>query len=360
MYLARSDTERISDIAASVDNAFYWIGGISLFLLVGVTVVMIAFVIKYRRSKNPRATQIAGNTPLEITWIVLPTLLVLFMFFKGYEGFKLMRDIPEDAMTVEVLAQQWFWTFNYPEEGISSPELYVPVNTPIRFNLTARDVVHSFYLPAFRVKEDCVPGRQNRMWIDPKREGTYNIFCAEYCGKDHSKMLSLLHVLSEEAYREWLEEKTADRNKPVDMAKAMDPNSEEIKERDGSILFKTYCISCHGKEGRGGLVEGARDFHSLEGWNRGPKLVDIYRTLEEGIEDTQMRAFDHLPPWDRFALMHYAASFYEGADRPKSTPGEIEELKKEYRLDEVKAPKDTISIEKAMDAIIEEGNTLPN
>ncbi len=346
----------VSDVAAKVDEAFYWIGGICIVLLAGITLTMVLFVIKYRHKRHPKAKQIEGNLPLELAWIIIPTLIVLFMFFKGYEGFKLIRNVPENAMTVKVLAQQWFWTFIYPEGDFSSPELYAPVGRPVRLDLTAPEdgVVHSFYLPAFRVKEDCVPGKETYLWFEAKKEGTFNIFCAEYCGKDHSKMISKLRVLSPEAYGAWIEKQIALKNKPVVMEQAMDPMSQEIRDRGGDELFLTYCASCHGKEGQGGLVEGARDFRSLSEWKKSPKPTDIYRILEEGIEGTQMRSFKNLSPWDRFALVHKVASFYQGSGRPESTPEESEKLRKDYRIGEKPIARERISIEEAMKAIAEE------
>jgi len=347
-----------SSFAREVDEAFYWIGGTCIVLMVGITVAMVWFVLRYRRNPKRKATQIEGNLPLELTWIIIPTILVLFMFFKGYEGFKLLRSVPEGAMEVEVLAQRWFWTFNYPGEEISSSKLYVPVNRPVKLLLTSPpdDVVHSFYLPAFRVKEDCVPGRQSYLWFEAERTGIYDIFCAEFCGRDHSKMLSEMIALPQEEYEEWLRKMVADKNKPVMMATAMDPKSEEILERGAGALFQTYCVSCHGANGKGGLVENARNFTSLEGWTQGVTITDIFRTLTVGLEGTQMRAFNNLPAWDRFALAHYVAAFYTGSDRPKNTPEEIAKLNEEYRLDEQKEPREEIPIEDAIKALAGEGD----
>ena len=345
-----------SAIAREVDSAFAWIGGISLVLLVGITLVMILFAIRFRRSRNPRPTQIEGNAVLEVTWIVIPTLLVLWMFFKGYKGFAMMRDVPEGAMVVKVEARQWFWTFNYPEDEISSDRLFVPVNTPIKAELWAAedDVVHSLYLPAFRVKEDCVPGQDTYLWFQADNVGTYNIFCAEYCGRDHSAMITTLEVLSEDDYRAWVAKTIADKNKPVVIAEAMNAASEEIEARDAPALYATYCSSCHGPEGRGGLVEGARDFTSSEGWKRSPQVTDIYRTLSEGIDGTQMRAFVNLSGWDRFALAHYVRRFNPQANAAQSSEEEIQQLVLDYKLGEEVGPGRTIPIERAMELIAEE------
>ena len=203
----------VSEITRVVDNAFLWIGGVCIVMLVLITITMIFFAIRYGHGRHPEAAHIAGNNRLEITWTVIPTLIVLLMFFKGYEGFEFMRAIPDDAMEVDVLARQWSWTFTYPEQEVSSSILYVPVGRAVKFNLTAptNDVVHSFYVPAFRVKEDCVPGRTNHMWFKPEKVGTYNVFCAEYCGRDHSKMITVMQVVSVADFDQWLKKLVADK-----------------------------------------------------------------------------------------------------------------------------------------------------
>lgn len=351
----------VSELTRVVDDAFLWIGGACIVMLVLITIAMIYIAIRYGHRKHPQATHIEGNNRLEITWTVIPTIIVLLMFFKGYEGFKLMRSIPPGAMEVDVLARQWSWTFTYPDTEVSSTILYVPINTPIKFNLTAPDddVIHSFYVPAFRVKEDCVPGRTNHMWFKPEKEGEYNIFCAEFCGRDHAKMISVMKVLSQDEFDKWMQQQIADKNKPVDLAKAKDPNSEEIQQRNAETLYNTYCVSCHGKGGEGGLVAGARDFRKLKDWKRSPKLSDIYRTLSEGIPNTQMRPFNNLSGWDRFALAHYVAAFYKGADRPQPTDEEWAALKKEYRLGEKPTVQKRISIDQAMKAMATEAAESP-
>jgi len=345
----------VSDIAQEVNRAFYILGGISVVMMAAITAVMILFVVKYHRRRTAVATsRVHENLPLEITWTVLPVFLVIFMFFVGYKGFKMMRDVPEGAEVIRVIAQQWSWSFVYDEEGITSDRLHLPIGRPVKLLLESQDVIHSFYLPAFRIKEDMVPGRENYIWLEPKKEGTYNIFCAEYCGKDHARMYTTLDVLSEEGYRQWIDGKIADKNKPIVITEAMDGTSEEILSREGPVLYKTYCVACHGPEGRGGLVKDARNFNQLDGWKRSPKITDIYRTLAEGIEGSQMRSFKHLPAWDRFALAHHVASFYEGADRPRATAEEIEQLVKHYDLEKPQAPQKRISIDRAIEAVARE------
>jgi len=349
-----------TDFAQKTDEAFWWITGIALFFLVGITLVMVYFVWKYGRKRHPKAEQIAGNTKLEITWIVIPTLIVLFMFWKGYEGFALMRRVPPDAMEIEVEARQWAWSFHYPKADITTSELYVPVDTPVKLLLTAPidDVIHSFYLPEFRVKEDCVPGRVNHLWFEGGQEhvegSPYPIFCAEYCGTDHSRMYTNVHFLPKEDFVGWLRKEIARRYRPVDVGAAMDPRSEDIDGSKAADLYATYCVSCHGTEGQGGLVGGARSFQSLADWKRGPSIPDMFVTLTEGLEGTQMRAFNNLSAWDRFALGWYVASLYPGTDRPNGTREDFERVIKQYELDVQRDPPQPLDIDAAIDEMIED------
>jgi cytochrome c oxidase subunit 2 len=192
-----------SSYSGLVDKAFIFILGTSVLLLIGLTGVMIYFLVRYRRSKNPNPAQIADNATLETLWTILPTILVLVMFYYGWAGFKVMRDIPEDAMPVTVKAQMWSWVFEY-ENGKQSTELIVPTGRPVSLNLESADVIHSFFVPAFRLKEDCVPGRTNHAWFESTRDGEYNLFCAEYCGERHSAMLSLVKSIPGKEFDEWL------------------------------------------------------------------------------------------------------------------------------------------------------------
>ncbi len=192
-----------SNFVNSTDTTFFFIVAVSVFFLVVITFSMIFFVIKYSRKRNPKAKNIHGNIPLEITWTVIPTILVLIMFWMGWAGYKQMADAPEDAMNVDVTAQMWKWTFKY-SNGVTTDTLYVPLNKPVKVFLSSRDVNHSFFIPAFRVKKDVIPNRHNTAWFQADKEGTYDIFCAEYCGLNHSHMLSKVIVLPQNNFNKWL------------------------------------------------------------------------------------------------------------------------------------------------------------
>jgi cytochrome c oxidase subunit II len=343
------------DIVESVDKAWYILGGVSLVLFVGIISVLIIFTLRYHHTRHPDAEHIPGNLRLEIVWTILPTLLSVWLFFVGLEGFSLMRNPPEGAYEIDVTARQWAWEFTY-QDGVTSSELYVPINTPVKLNLSTPidDVVHSFYLPDFRVKEDCVPGKPGYLWFEADRltgDNPHNIFCAEFCGKDHSRMITVMHVLPKEGFEEWLDAKVAERYLPVDAAVALNPASEEFNLDATKAMFGTYCASCHGAQGQGGLVEGARDFRSLTGWKRGPKLTDIYTTLSKGIEGTQMRAFSNLPPWQRFALAHYVRSFYTGSEQPQDTLAEMQKFVTDNKLDDPPKVSRSFNINEAMEAV---------
>ena len=224
------------NLSSSVDNVFLFIMGISVLLLVGVTGVMLYFVVRYSRKRNPHAENIEGNLALEIIWTVIPTLLVLAIFYVGWKGFVYMRTVPRDAMLVKVTGRMWSWGFTY-ENGKTGDTLKVPVNRPVKLAITSTDVLHSLFIPAFRVKEDAVPGRETYLWFKPDRTGTFDLFCSEYCGVGHSSMITTVEVLPENDFASWYQ-----AARPIIAA--------EGKRPDGAMLFrKNGCVACHSIDG---------------------------------------------------------------------------------------------------------------
>jgi len=193
-----------SQHAVQVDSVMIFIIISSVILLLGVTAAMVYFVIRYSRKRNPKASNISHNHLLEITWIVLPTILVLFMFYYGWVIFSESREVPDGAMNVTVTGRMWAWDFNYPN-GKKTDTLYLPVNKSAKLNLVSADINHSFYIPAFRIKEDIISGRENYMVVTPEEIGSYDIACAEYCGMNHSLMYSKLIVVSQADFDKWIE-----------------------------------------------------------------------------------------------------------------------------------------------------------
>ncbi|MCX7878639.1 MAG: cytochrome c oxidase subunit II [Ignavibacteria bacterium] len=214
-----------------VDGSFIFIIAISVLLLIGVTLAMLYFCFRYSEKRNPQADQsITGNTTLEVIWTVIPLFLVLGMFFYGWEGFKVMRNIPENAMMVKVTGKMWAWSFEYENGKKSDTLLYLPYAKDVRFELHSSDVIHSFYVPAFRVKEDCVPGRTNKMWFNTSRMGEFDILCAEYCGMNHAYMLGKLRIVPEEEFNEWVNKKDTVQNTQQSQSPSVDTTKKVITD----------------------------------------------------------------------------------------------------------------------------------
>ena len=228
-----------SNFVSTFNTAFYFIAGISLLFLVGLTFTMLYFVFRYNRKKHKTAVQNEGSTMLEITWTVIPILLALMMFYFGWEGWKPMSKAPGNAMNITTTARMWSFSFLY-ENGKESTDLIIPVNTPVKLKLVSLDVIHSLFIPAYRIKSDIVPGREKSMWFIPQSEGEYDLYCAEYCGLRHSYMKSLVKVLSKEKFTSWYGDTTT-------RAKA---GEGSIPGSQGLALMKIQgCLACHSSDG---------------------------------------------------------------------------------------------------------------
>jgi cytochrome c oxidase subunit 2 len=188
----------------AIDNVSNMFLVFSIVMVIGISAVTIYFIFRYSRKRNPRATDIRGNIWLELTWMVVPTLIGLAMFYYGLTSFSyLTRDVP-GAMVVKVEAFQFGWQFEYAN-GVKSDQLKVPLDKDILLLITSRDVIHSFYAPAFRIKMDAVPGMTTKLRFKATEQGSYDILCAEYCGVAHSGMLSAVVVLPQDKYAAWYE-----------------------------------------------------------------------------------------------------------------------------------------------------------
>ncbi len=234
------DITQASNFVQGVDTAFLVILGISFFFLIGLTVVMIYFIYKYNRKRHPVATQIHGSTTLEIVWTVIPFLLTMVMFYYGWAGWKPMQKAPKDAMEVTVYARMWNFSYEY-ENGKRTDTLYLPKDKPVKLNLKAMDVLHSLYIPAFRVKQDMVPNKENNfMWFEPQRVGLYEIFCAEYCGLQHSYMYSYVKVMEDSAFQSFIADTTL-----VAASASIDSPGATGKR----IMQNIGCFACHTLDG---------------------------------------------------------------------------------------------------------------
>lgn len=248
--------------AVAVDNVMIYIFGLSLLLLLGITIVTIYFVVKYRRSKYPEPTSdVDHNIVLETLWTVLPTLIVLTMFWYGWVNYVGLTEVPEGAMEVKATARMWSWQFEY-EDGRRETRLYVPVNTPVKVRINATDVLHNFFVPAFRVKKDAVPGLETFVWFQAPKPGSYDIFCAEYCGAGHADMTTSVEVLSEEDFAAWLA-------------------ADAPPEHPGLVVMREQgCLGCHSLDGTPGI---GPTLFELAGK---PRQVEVGgKTMEVVIDD---------------------------------------------------------------------------
>jgi cytochrome c oxidase subunit 2 len=237
-------------IADRVNDVFLYIFILSVAFLVFITALMVYFVIKYNRKRNPTPVDIEGNMPLEITWTVIPLILFLTMFYFGWTNFSYMRNPPRDAMVIDVTARQWAWSFQYPN-GKRSDELYVALNRPVKLDLHSLDVLHGFYIAAFRIKEDVVPGRTNYTWFQPTLLGTFDIQCTVMCGLQHSYMLSKVHVLPVEEFKEWYfaTENGPPPAKPQPAAVQPAAAVAAAGEPGLAVLQQKNCLVCHSVDG---------------------------------------------------------------------------------------------------------------
>ena len=229
-----------SNFVQGVDRAFLVILGISFFFLIALTAIMIYFIYKYNNKRHPVATQIHGSTTLEIIWTVIPFIITMVMFYYGWAGWNTMQKPPKDAMEVTVIGRMWNFSYLY-ENGRQTDTLYLPKDQAVKLNLKAMDVLHSFYIPAFRVKQDMVPNKKdNFMWFIPQRAGIYEIFCAEYCGLQHSYMYSSVKVMEASDFKAFM----------TDTARVAAVATNESPGATGKKIMQNIgCFACHTVDG---------------------------------------------------------------------------------------------------------------
>jgi cytochrome c oxidase subunit 2 len=233
---------RASTTAGNVDALYIFLVVLSSFMSVAIFLMILAFAAKYRRRPGHAAEQIEGSTILEITWSVIPFGIFVVIFVWGAVIFFQERTPPRGATEIYVVAKQWMWKLEHEEGHREINELHVPVGRDVKMILTSQDVIHSFYVPAFRIKQDVVPGRYTTAWFEATRVGEYHLFCAEYCGTKHSQMIGSIKVMEPAAFQTWLA-----------------GGATGSPAQEGEKLFQSLaCITCHraDSQGRGPRLEG--------------------------------------------------------------------------------------------------------
>jgi cytochrome c oxidase subunit 2 len=235
--------EQASTFALQVDLLYLFLTVVSAFFTVLVSGLIVFFAVKYRRrSDADRPPMTVANLLLEIIWIVVPLAISFVMFFWGAIIFFKMASPPKEAMDVYVTGKQWMWKIQHINGHREINELHVPVGKPVRLTMTSEDVLHSFYIPAFRIKADVIPGSYSKMWFEATKPGKYHLFCAEYCGTKHSGMIGSVIVMEQRDYDAWL-------------GSTQDSSLAEA----GKKLFKTMgCVNCHSAQSdiKGPNLEG--------------------------------------------------------------------------------------------------------
>ncbi|ABC44510.1 cytochrome c oxidase subunit 2 [Salinibacter ruber] len=228
--------EAASTMAPKIDSLFTFVNVVSGILLVGVVTAMLWFMYRYRRQDPAeRPSPVKESKLLEISWIVIPTILVLLVFNWGFKSFVAQKTIPDNAYEIRVQARSWGWSFEYPN-GVTTDTLYVPADEPVKTTMSSQDVIHSFYVPAFRVKQDVLPNRYTSVWFEATKEGTYDLFCTEYCGRNHSEMDAEVKVVSRARFDEWLES-------------AGTPDDIPLPELGEKLYTQQGCQGCHSLDG---------------------------------------------------------------------------------------------------------------
>ena len=223
---------------AAVDTTFIYILAFAFLLFALIVFAMLYFVVRYRRSRNPQPADISGNWLLELGAIVVSALLALTMFSYGLTGFQYLRRPPPDSLRVKATARQWSWLFEY-DSGLKSPDLVVPQGRSIALDMVSRDVIHGFFAPAYRVKQDVVPGMTTHAWFRAEVLGVSDILCTQYCGLQHSKMLSRIVVVSPRDFAEWY------AGREVSVPELQAGGVPEAL----AILRERGCLDCHSLDG---------------------------------------------------------------------------------------------------------------
>jgi cytochrome c oxidase subunit 2 len=245
--------DQASTIAPRVDHVYYYIIGITVAISTAVAVLVIYFAVKYRRRGNEIPRPIHGSTLLETIWTVIPLGIALTMFVWSTRVYFEIVVPPEDSLDVYAVGRQWMWKIQHQDGQREINELHIPVGRPVRVILTSEDVIHSFFVPDFRTKQDAVPGRYTQTWFQATRPGRYRLYCAEYCGTNHSRMIGWVIAQDPIEYSQWLTSR-------ADLS---------LAQRGRRLFLKYQCVTCHTgtSDARAPNLEGLyrREVHLADG-----------------------------------------------------------------------------------------------
>jgi cytochrome c oxidase subunit 2 len=244
--------EQASSVAAPIDILYYALIVLSALFAIPIAALIVYFAVKYRRgSRADRSGQIRSPVRLELAWTFFPMLLALGVFTWGATLYFHIERPPADAIEITLVGKQWMWKFQHPEGQREINELHVPLGRAVKLVMTSEDVIHSLYVPAFRIKQDVLPGRYTAIWFEPTKTGEYLLLCAEYCGTNHASMSGRVIVMEPSAYQAWLSGGNT----------AAGPTSPQTMAAAGEQLFTNLgCSGCH----------------RLDGWGVAPSLLGVF------------------------------------------------------------------------------------
>ncbi|MBZ5537898.1 MAG: cytochrome c oxidase subunit II [Acidobacteriia bacterium] len=251
-----------STFAPGVDHLFLFLLGVTGSVAILVFVLIFIFAVKYRRrSPDEVPPRVHETMFLEVAWIGIPFLLMLVMFGWGAEIYYEEFHPPPGSLEIFVVGKQWMWKLQHPEGKREIDELHVPVGRPVKLTMTSEDVIHDFFIPAFRIKKDVLPGRYSSLWFEATKTGTYHFFCSQYCGTNHSEMKGWVVVMNPAEYQQWLSGGAGG----------------ETMEQAGARLFqKLACTNCHRSDNSG----------------RAPTLVGVYGRPVKLVDGSTVMADD--------------------------------------------------------------------
>ncbi len=269
-------------MAPRIDALFYFLVAVAGFFGSLIFFLVIFFAVKYRRrSENEQPRPIMGNLSLEILWTAIPLGLTMVMFVWGAMLFFDIEQPPSNTIEIHVVGKQWMWKLQHPEGQREIDELHVPVGRPVKLTMTSEDVIHDFFVPAFRVKKDVLPGRYTTVWFQATKPGEYHLFCSQYCGTQHSGMIGKVVVLEPADYEKWLSGGVT----AVSMATA------------GEMLFqKLGCGTCHRPDGTGQGPSLVGLFGKPVQLQRGRTVTADEAYIRESILDPQAKIVAGYPP----------------------------------------------------------------
>jgi cytochrome c oxidase subunit 2 len=274
--------EQASTVAGQVDALFLFLVAVTVFFSGVIFLLVLIFALKYRRrSEAERPKAIHGSLILESLWTVIPLGIALAIFVWGAYLYFVISRPPAAAMEVYVVGKQWMWKLQHPTGQREINELHIPVNRPVRLTMTSEDVIHSFYVPAFRIKADVVPGKYTSAWFEATKTGEYHLFCAEYCGTSHAVMGGRIVVMEPAAYERWLSGGVAEESLPA----------------AGERLFaRLACNTCHKPDGTGRGPSLVGKFGKPEKLASGEAIVVDESYVRESILNPQAKITAGYPP----------------------------------------------------------------